>query len=114
RLAVEQFRNHIRGPIVRPEIEDGQYVRVVERTGGAGLLLQAAESFRVVRELGGQNLDGDIAAEAGFPRAIDLSHPAGTERPDNFVWADSGAGREAHMPLEVRRLYGSPRTALGS
>ena len=49
--------------------------------------------------LGGQNLDGDVAAEPRVARAIDLAHPAGAERRDDLVRA-RGARRLASLTTE--------------
>jgi hypothetical protein len=44
-----------------------------------------------------QRLDGDVASQFRIARAIHLAHPAGPERPDDFVDADAGAGNQRHV-----------------
>jgi hypothetical protein len=49
--------------------------------------LKASHALGVVREFVGQNFDGYIAPELGVPRAINFTHPAGTNSRENFVGA---------------------------
>ena len=52
-------------------IQCGQYTRFT---------LEPGATLSVAREHGGQNLDGDLAAQFAIVRAIDLTHAAGTEQ----------------------------------
>ena len=54
-------------------------VRVVQRRGRAGFLLESMEAIDVGRECAGQDLDRNVAPEPRIARAIDLAHAAGTE-----------------------------------
>ena len=81
-----------------------------ERREQLGLALEAREPLGILRELGGQRLDGDVAAEARVARAIDLAHAARAERRDDFVGAESGAGGEWHPGnLHHWRFRSTPR-----
>ena len=62
---------------------------MVQRGDRAGLLLEATEAIGVGGERRGQDLDGDVAAEARVPRAIDLAHAAGTNCADDLVRAET-------------------------
>ena len=70
---------------------------MVERAGGARFEFQATTLVGVSRGAG-QYLDGDLAGEGGprVARSIDFAHPAGAERADDFVGAESSAGSECH------------------
>src|SRR5204863_7048278 len=50
RLALQELADDVRRPVVRTNVEDRRDVRMVQESGGAGLLLEAAESIRVVRK----------------------------------------------------------------
>jgi hypothetical protein len=79
------------------DIVDGEDVRMVERGGGAGFLLEALEAPRIGRESGGQDFDGDVTPQPGIVRAVDLSHPAGAERGADLIGAEADARREGHV-----------------
>ena len=84
---------------MRPEVVDDQHARVVERPGGARLLLEAAQAVGVGREAGGQDLDGDVAPEAGAAGAVDLTHVPGPEGREDLVRADAAArGQHRSLP----------------
>ena len=97
RLALEQLRDDVRRALVAADVVDGEDVGVIERAGGARLLLEAAQAVGVGRERRGQHLDGDVAAEARVARAIDLAHAAGADRSDDLVRANPGSLRQAHQ-----------------
>ena len=68
---------------------------MIERAGGARLLLEAPQRGRGrAANARRQHLDGDVAAEPRVARAIDLAHPAGAEQADDLVTAPARAGRE--------------------
>ena len=52
---------------------------MIERGGGARLLLETPQAVRVGGKRCRQNLDGDVAVQARVARAIDLAHAAGAE-----------------------------------
>ena len=47
---------------------------MVERAGGACLLLEAAQAVGVVGDGGGEDLHRDLALEAGIAGPIDVAH----------------------------------------
>ena len=69
---------------------------MVQRRGGARLLLEALAALGVGRELRREDLDRDVAAEAGVAGAIDLSHPARADRREDLEGPELGAGGECH------------------
>ena len=68
RLTVEQLGDDVR-PIGGADFVNGEDVRMIQRGDRAGFLLEATEAIGVGGERRGQDLDGDVAAEARVPRA---------------------------------------------
>ena len=69
---------------------------MVERSGRTGFLLEAMEMFRIGGERCWQDFDRHVAPEARIARFVDLTHPARAERRDDFINAETNAGRERH------------------
>jgi hypothetical protein len=86
---------------------------VVQRAGGAGLVLEAAEPLGI-GDLLGKNLDRDLALQARVTGAVDLAHAPRAEEPHHLVRAESRACLESHrytpappaLLLEKDRLAG--------
>ncbi len=87
RLALEQLRDDVRRAFVAADVVDRGDVRMVETARGRGLLLEAVETIRVLGERRGQDLDRDLALEPRILRAVDLAHPPGADRREDFVGA---------------------------
>ncbi len=96
RAALEELGDEVGGAVVGADVEEGEDVGVVEGAGEAGLLLEAAEAVGVLAVLGGEDLDGDVAVEAGVAGAVDLAHPAGPDRAPDLVRPQPRPGRERH------------------
>ena len=71
-------------------------LRVIERGEQLGFALESRETVGVAARRLGQDLDGDVATEPRVSGAIDLAHPAGTERCDDFVGAESISRGKGH------------------
>ena len=69
---------------------------MVERRGGAGLLLEALASVRIGSDELGKHLDRDLAAELRVPRPVDLAHASRAQRREDLVGSETGPGRKAH------------------
>jgi hypothetical protein len=95
-LPVEQLRDHVGRALVRPYVVDGDDVGMVERAGGAGLLLEAAQPLGVRGQRCGQDLDRDVARQPRVPRAVDLAHPARAQRGRDLVGPELGSSGEGH------------------
>jgi hypothetical protein len=74
-------------------IEDGENIRVIQRSRGAGFLLEATQTIGVGGKTDGQNLDGDVASEPRIARAIDFAHAARSDGGKDLVRSEAGAGR---------------------
>ena len=77
-------------------------MRVIQGSQDVGLALEAHHAVAVGGEGFRQDLDRDVAAELGVPRAVDLAHPARAERREDLVGAESCAGRQAHGLSKLR------------
>jgi hypothetical protein len=84
---VKEFSDYVRESLVRTHVVDHEHVRVVQRSRGARLALEALESHFVTSELLRENLDCDLAIEPRVTRAIDLAHSANTNERENLVRA---------------------------
>ncbi len=93
RFAVHQFGDDERGAAVVSEFEDREDVWMRELGDAHRLALEPAERTRVHRELGGQDLYGDLAIEPRIACSIDCAHPARADRRDDLVVPEAGAGR---------------------
>src|SRR4029453_3378125 len=101
----------VRGTVVGPHVVDGENVRVVQGAGGAGLLLEAAELL-AIGDLLEENLDRDLALQAGVTGAVDLTHRPRAEQPHDLVRAESRAGLERHRSTPVRWSFSFRRSDL--
>src|SRR5215813_9871336 len=96
-LAFEQFGDDIGRAFMRADVVNREDVRVVERRGGAGFLLEAAQAVRIPGELGGQQLDGDLATESRVFGQIDLAHSAGAKLRNNLIMVEACAWGYDHI-----------------
>ena len=80
RPALHQLHRDEARPLVLADLVDGGDVRMVEGRGGTSLSLEAPPLIRVARRRLGEDLDRDLAAEAGVAGPIDLAHPPRTDQ----------------------------------
>ena len=78
------------------DVVDGENVRMVERTRGAGFLLKTVQPVFILGVGRRQHLDSDISSQPRITRALDFAHPAGANGRDNFIWSKSGACDKSH------------------
>ena len=90
RPAIEQFHDDEPLGSVLADVVDGADVGMVERRGDAGLALKPIQRFRIAREIGRQELQRDLAAQAHVFGTIDHAHAAGAEPLENLVVANNG------------------------
>jgi len=96
RLAGHELHDDEVDSLSRLDLVNGDDVGVVEGGGGAGLLDEAGAAVRVGEAIGGQDLDRDLAAEAGVAGAVDLAHAPGAEGGEHLVRPEFRPGSEAH------------------
>ncbi len=79
------------------EVVDGRDVRMVQRPGRLGFLLEALQAIRVLRKRRRQHLDRDVALEPLVARPIDLAHPSGADRREDLIGTELRSGDECHF-----------------
>jgi hypothetical protein len=82
---------------------DGDDVWVVQRRRRACFLLEAPEPLAVTGECGGQDFDGDVAAEARIVGAIHVAHAARRDGRDDFIGSEATPCKKWHKSVE--RFY---------
>src|SRR5207249_7433943 len=83
--------------VMSSHLKDRENVGMTESGDGFGLNLEALQAVRFGRQQLGQNLDGDVAIQAGIAGAVDLAHTAGAERSEDFILAKLGARDQRHV-----------------
>jgi hypothetical protein len=73
-LAVEQLGDEVRRALMSSDVVNDQNVGMIEGAGRAGLLLEALQADRIGCERTGENLDCDLAIQAGIAGAIHFAH----------------------------------------
>ena len=76
---------------------DPEHVRdvgVIERRQHFCLALETREPIGVGRDIGGQDLDGDVPLQLRVAGAIDLAHSTHAELGDDFIRGEASAGGE--------------------
>ena len=96
RLALDQFGHDVGDAVVVAGIVEGHDVGMSESRGGAPFLLEAAAPVGALGELGRQDLNRDIAAEAGIVGAVDLAHGALAQLGGDLILTQAGARFHRH------------------
>ena len=96
RFAIEVRHDQIVRAIDDPDVVDTADVRMVKRGDSARLALETCPQVRIACERTAQNLDRNRAIESRVAGFVDLAHPAITQRGDDFIGTEPGAGREGH------------------
>src|SRR5262249_35498710 len=71
-------------------------IRMIQRSCGAGLLLEALQPLLVFGEYRWQDFDRHVATEPSVAGAIDFTHPARAKGRDDFVRPEGCARRKTH------------------
>ena len=79
-LSLDELEDEEELPVRLLEPVDGGDARVVERREELRLAPEAGEALGVLRELGGEHLEGHLAPELRVGGAVHLAHPAGADR----------------------------------
>jgi hypothetical protein len=95
-LAFEQLEDDEWCPVVLASVEDHEDVGMVQCARGLRLLREAPLTIGITQPVLVQDLDGDLAGEAGIAGAVDLAHPSRTERREDLVGPDAGSLRQRH------------------
>jgi len=95
-VPLDELHDQIIDSVLMTDVVERADVGVVERRDRLRLALEAVAELRVLRELGGKDFDRDAAIESGITRAIHLAHATGSDRRDDFIWAEPCTGRNCH------------------
>ena len=85
RFAVEQRHHEVMHTIGLADIMDPAHVRMIELRYGVGLSFESRAAFPVIGDIGGEDLDRDVAIEPAVSRPIDFAHPTSAEERVDFV-----------------------------
>jgi hypothetical protein len=69
-------------------------VRMVQGGEEMRFPLKSRDPVSIINERGGEQLQGDVAAESSIAREIHLPHPARAELRDDLIRPENCAGRE--------------------
>jgi hypothetical protein len=97
RLSLEKLGHHVGPAVVDADVVDREDVRMIQRRGRAGFLVESREASRVAGEGQWQYLDRDVTNEPRVPRPIDFAHAARAQGREDFVGTEAGAGSESQM-----------------
>ena len=95
-LALEQFGDYVGRAFARADVEYGQNIGMVQRSGGESFLLKTAQAVGIKRKRLRQNFDRHFAFEARVAGAINLAHASRAEQGDNFIRPEFGAWGQVH------------------
>jgi hypothetical protein len=84
-LAFEQLRHDERRLAIGADVVHGEDVRVAERRGRAGFLLESMEAIDMGRERAGQYFDRHVTPEPRIAGTVHLAHSACAECAHDFV-----------------------------
>jgi hypothetical protein len=76
-------------PMIRglSDVVDGADILMSDCRCGPSLLDKPAQAVWIGGKVGGQDLQGNRAAQTSVFGKVDLAHPAGSDCSDYFVWA---------------------------
>src|SRR6266850_2822439 len=86
-------------------------MRVIERCEYFGLALKPRNAFGIVSKLIGQHLDRNVTLQFGIARPIHFTHPASTQKPNDFVRAQLCSCAEGHGGTIIREAGRRPNFA---
>src|SRR5260370_27872212 len=70
---------------------------MVQRRGGAGVLVESLPALGVTGDRGGKDLQSEVAIEPGVASPPHLAHSSRSERREDLVGAEARAGGERHQ-----------------
>jgi len=89
-LAIDELSGNVGDVAGLADVVNGDDVGVVERGRGAGFLGEAEDALGVLDELGGQQLQSDLAVEASVLSEVDFAHAAASEEAGEAVRTERG------------------------
>src|SRR5579863_145635 len=95
-FTLDQFHDQEINAILMADIVQGADVGMRKFGNCLCFALQALFQVWIRRQVGEQNLDGDIAIKARVSSAVDFAHAAGTQGREDLIGAEFSAGSERH------------------
>ena len=86
------------------DLIDGDDVRMIERAGDFGLLLEAMHALGVPQKLFRQQLERDLAIQPCVARQVNLSHAACAKQRNHFVMRQPSANGDRHPKTSGKSL----------
>ena len=112
-LTVDVAHREVESAVVLPGLVHGDDMRVVERSGDSRLALEARAEARVLGELGGNQLERDVAVELLLAGEVDDTHAAAADqaldRAAGDLHALAGLVDDLHLAVDSFHLKW-PRT----
>jgi hypothetical protein len=110
RVAFDEFEDKKLRAVRFGEIVNSRDAGVIERGHGLRFAVETRDAVRIARIRLRQHLDRDAPIQLGVVREIDLAHPAGPKKADDFVRSETGTRGQRHAGLryaeEVRPVNG--------
>ena len=100
RLAFDQLHADVGLIAGLAQLVDGDDGGMVQRRGGAGFLFEAAQPIGIVREIGRQQLECDVALQRQVAGPVDLAHAARAQERSDFIVPEPCPRRQSH-PAEL-------------
>ncbi len=83
-------------PVVLADVVERDDVRMGERGYRARFQLETTAAVGILRVVGGQNLERDVAPQPRVAGAIHLAHSACTNRRDDLIRPEANTGGKTH------------------
>ena len=98
RFTFEQLGDGVGRALVKPDVVNGQDVRMRQRRDRPGFALEPRAPVGILCERRRKDFDGDVALEPGIARAIHLAHASCAKRLGHYVGTETGArGKATHV-----------------
>src|ERR1700730_10292066 len=116
-LSFQKLQHDEAQATVLPNLVNGADVGMVQSGSGAGFAAKTFERLRVVRDIVGEELQRDEAAQGGVLGAVDNTHPAAAQLVENSIVGDRlpknrlSIGHGSNMLAEVRSMARELTTA---
>jgi hypothetical protein len=85
RFPFHALHHQIVHAILRTNVVQNTNVRVIQSRNGLGFPFESLLPHRITRKLLRKNFDRHVPPQPRIPRAIHLSHPARTQRPNDLI-----------------------------
>jgi hypothetical protein len=105
------FEYQVGGAVVVPNVVQNADVGMRQLGDGAGFALEALAEFGILREMFGEDFDGDVAIQPRIASAIHLTHAPRAQRRLDFIRPEFRSRGKGHP---FAQLYSCPHIAAAS